>query len=101
MNMLILKRLHHLSVHPGSMDIILSMFNYYYYLTHCFLPRIPVHNLYTLRDHLIAFAGSHHVVIMDIKKREQHVGGSCTVLSYLSILLVDTRGSPLQCELSC
>lgn len=35
--------------------------------------RIPVHCLYTLREHLIAFAGAHHVVVMDVKKKEQYV----------------------------
>ena len=35
--------------------------------------RLPVHSLFTLKDQFIAFAGSIHVVIMDIKKKEQHV----------------------------
>ena len=30
--------------------------------------------MFTLKDQFIAFAGSIHVVIMDIKKKEQHVG---------------------------
>ena len=35
--------------------------------------KVPVHCLYTLREHLLAFAGAHHVVIMDVKKAEQEV----------------------------
>ena len=73
MSMLILRMPHHHSAHPGSMDIIQSKLSAGYIQRLYSVPRIPVHNLYTLRDHLIAFAGSHHVVIMDIKKREQHV----------------------------
>ena len=30
-------------------------------------------SLFTLKDHFITFAGSVHVVIMDLKKKEQHV----------------------------
>ena len=61
------------------MDIIQSMMSTVYIQRLFFYPRIPVHNLYTLRDYLIAFAGSHHMVIMDIKKREQHVGLSMVI----------------------
>ena len=35
--------------------------------------RIPVISLFTLKDQLISFAGSMHVVIMDVKKKEQYV----------------------------
>ena len=35
--------------------------------------RLPVLSLFTLKDQLIAFAGSLHVVMMDLKKKEQHV----------------------------
>ena len=30
-------------------------------------------SLFTLKDQFITFAGSVHVVIMDLKKKEQHV----------------------------
>ena len=36
-------------------------------------PRLPVLSLFTLKDQFIAFAGSVHVVIMNLKKKEQHV----------------------------
>ena len=40
------------------------------FTVHC---RLPVLSLFTLKDQLIAFAGSLHVVMMDLKKKEQHV----------------------------
>ena len=36
-------------------------------------PRLPVLSLFTLKDQFIAFAGSVHVVIMNLKKKEQDV----------------------------
>ena len=39
----------------------------------CFTPRLPVLSLYTLKEQIIAFAGSIHVVIMDVAKKEQQV----------------------------
>ena len=38
--------------------------------------RLPVLSLFTLKDQFIAFAGSVHVVIMNLKKKEQHVDNS-------------------------
>ena len=38
-----------------------------------FNSRLPVLSLFTLKDQFIAFAGSVHVVIMNLKKKEQHV----------------------------
>lgn len=35
--------------------------------------RLPVLSLFTLKEQIIAFAGSIHVVIMDIKRKEQNV----------------------------
>ena len=51
--------------------------------------RLPVHSLFTLKDQFIAFAGSIHVVIMDIKKKEQHV-----VFIYVS--MISSYSFPLQ-----
>ena len=50
--------------------------------------RLPVHSLFTLKDQFIAFAGSIHVVIMDIKKKEQHVGYRVKIFDECSFIFL-------------
>ena len=53
--------------------------------------RLPVLSLFTLKEQIIAFAGSIHVVIMDIKRKEQNV----IIHRFFSYIYLNTMRSKL------